>query len=362
MGIDGIKQVMSRIKTIQYDPLDVVGRNTDLVMQARVQDFKRNQLNDLLYKERYLIDAWDKVMSVYETHDFPLLKRVRERRSLSEIDTLKYRLQIDALKYTDKIINIFKEDGPKFSKEISFGVSQQHHWGQTKESSATLDYLFQKGITGINNRKSTHKQYDLLEKLIPDIYHLEDPYKTEEDFLEYYLLRRIKTMGLVMNNAGNQYVGAFINKKSIRTPIFHSLVQKGLIIECEIEGIKNKAYIPKESFNLHKDITKKVTFIAPLDNLIWDRILLKELFHFEYTWEVYTPIKKRKYGYYVLPIIYGSSFVGRIEFEKHRKEEPLIVKNIWYQDDFTQTKTFNKELKIALKRFSKYLGSKEVKQ
>lgn len=360
-GIDGIKTIMKRLKTIQYDPLDVVGRNTDLVMQARIPDFKRNQLNKLLYKERYLIDGWDKVMSVYETSDFPLLKRVREKRSLSEINNLKHHLQIDVLKHTNKIINLFKEEGPKFSKDISFGVPQKHFWGQTKESSATLDYLFHKGVIGIHNRKTTHKQYDLLENLASSVSNHKDPFKTEEEFLEYYLLRRIKTIGLVMNNAGNQFVGAFINKKSVRTPLFKSLLEKELIVECIIEGLKNKAYVPIEALSFDINLSKKVSFIAPLDNIIWDRNMLEDLFDFEYRWEVYTPVKKRKYGYYVLPILYGSNFIGRIEFEKHRKEETLIIKNIWYQEKFKPDNAFLKEFEKALVKFSEYLGSKDVK-
>ena len=91
--------------------------------------------------------------------------------------------------------------------------------------------------------------------------------------------------------------------------------------------------------------------------MIWDRVLIKDLFDFDYTWEVYTPKIKQKYGYYVLPMLFGDRFIGRIEFEKQRKLEPLIVKNIWLEESFNITKKYELELDNALIKFAKYLGA-----
>ena len=67
-------------------------------------------------------------------------------------------------------------------------------------------------------------------------------------------------------------------------------------------------------------------FLAPLDNLIWDRELIKELFDFDYKWEIYTPVKDRKFGYYVLPVLYGEDFAGRIETARNKKNNRFIIK------------------------------------
>ncbi len=98
--------------------------------------------------------------------------------------------------------------------------------------------------------------------------------------------------------------------------------------------------------------------MAPLDNLTWDRELLRQLFEFDYIWEVYTPILKRKYGYYVLPIIKGSNIIGRIEFEKQRNDEPLSIISLVFEEEIIQTKSLDREVESALKRFSKYLDAK----
>ncbi|MCF7931482.1 MAG: winged helix DNA-binding domain-containing protein [Acholeplasmataceae bacterium] len=357
-GMDGILAVFDRLQSIQYDPLNVVGTNPELVLQSRVIDFKKDLLDQALYQDRVLIDAWDKQMSIYQTKDFPLMSRIRKHRGELEIHTLKYRLQLDALKYIDEVLSIIKEKGPIFAKDINIGDSIKHKWGQTKPSSATLDYLFQIGKIGVYNKKNTMKQYDLMERLT---HHLdtEDSFSDDDTFIEYYLERRMKSMGLVSLKNGVHFSGLYIEKKENRVHFLTYLINKGIVTEIEIESLSGKYYVLTELLHPTNKLISKVSFLAPLDNLIWDRNILKDVFEFEYTWEVYTPKSKHKYGYYVLPILYGSQFIGRIEFEIQRNSDPLKVKNIWYEEDFKITKKYENELDKALKRFATYLGAND---
>lgn len=355
-GMDGIRHIFDRLQSIQYDPLNVVGTNPELVLQSRILDFNKNLLDRALYEERLLIDAWDKQMCIYQTKDFPLMSRIRKHRGKLEIDTLNYRLQIDALSYIDQILEIIEEKGPIYAKDIKLGESIKHKWGQTKPSSATLDYLFQVGKIGVFNKKNTMKQYDLIERLIHH-HDDEDAFESDELFAEYYLLRRIKSMGLVSNKNGVHFSGLFIDKKEDRTEYLNRLLHKELIVEVEIESLKGNYYVFNEALKLHNQIENRVSFLAPLDNMIWDRNLLKDLFDFEYTWEVYTPKVNHKYGYYVLPILYGSTFIGRIEFDQQRNSDTLRVKNIWYENGFKITKNYENEFNRALHKFSAYLGA-----
>ncbi len=74
-----------------------------------------------------------------------------------------------------------------------------------------------------------------------------------------------------------------------------------------------------------------VRLMAPLDNLLWERRMLKALFDFEYTWEVYVPADKRRYGYYVLPVLAGDRFIARCEPVMDRKRQALVLKNWWWE-------------------------------
>lgn len=354
-GKEGVLKVMNRLHSIQYDPLDVVGKNTDLVMQARVKDYSRALINDMLYQDRTLIDGWDKMMAVYLTEDFPKMEHVRKWRFEQHIHTLKYRLQLDALDIMNEVKELIIEEGPKYSSEITVGISHKHQWGSIKTSSAALDCLFHKGEIGVKGRRNTQKQYDILSNLIGDITEFECPFSTEEQFIEYYLLRRIESLGLYSNKSGVHVSGPYISKKTVRNEYLKVLLDKKLIEKVNVEGISDVLYRP--IVNLEDKLIEQVSIIAPLDNLIWDRDLIEKLFDFRYRWEVYTPVKKREFGYYVLPLLYKSTFIGRIEFKKHRKKEKLEVQKIWIEDNLKDKERLLPLIEEAITRFEKYLVS-----
>lgn len=354
-----IEEIFERIQSIQFDPLNVVGINAELVMQSRIRNFKKQDLYNALYRDRILVDGWDKMMGIYLSKDFPKFKRIREARAKEEIQLFKNRMQIEALDYVDEIRDIIDKRGPLFSTDITMGDSRKQTWGRTKPSSAAIDYLFHKGDIGVHSRKNTQKKYDLIEKLLPNGKE-PCPFENDEEFIDYYLLRRIKSMGLVWNKNGVHFYGLHIYSKLTREKHLKRLFDQGLIEEVSIDGFTEAFYIPSNGLKINVGVLDRISFIAPLDNLIWDRMLLKNLFKFDYSWEVYTPVVKRKYGYYVLPILRGSDFIGRIEFEKQRSDGPLSIINVWFEANINVNKTLVNKMNSALERFAKYLGAKQI--
>lgn len=117
-----------------------------------------------------------------------------------------------------------------------------------------------------------------------------------------------------------------------------------------------------ENIQKNMEFDLRCEFLAPLDCFIWDRKIIKAIFNFEYTWEIYTPVIKRKYGHYVLPIIMGERFIGRIEVVAERKTNTLIVKNIWFEDDVKPTKNIQKEVEKCLQRFARFNNCDKIKK
>ena len=129
------------------------------------------------------------------------------------------------------------------------------------------------------------------------------------------------------------------------------MLDKKLIEAIQIIGLKDTYYIPAEANNLTNQLIDQISFIESLDNLIWDRDLIEELYDFKYRWEVYTPQVKSVYGYYVLSIHYKSTFIGRIEFDYHRGQADLIIKNI----SMDKQEELKPSIEPALDRFKHYL-------
>ena len=359
-GSAGVMEYMQKVRCIQYDPLDVVGRNADLVLQSRVTDYRPEVLFDLLYKDRALYDAPDKMISIIPTEDYPSMARIRQKTVEQLKDILTWRNSLAALGLLEEITEYIRKNGPLPANKINIGEhADSGKWGHKKLSSAALDYLYHSGVLGISSKQKTHKVYDLSERLFPEeILQTKDPFKTDYDFAKWYIKRRIGAVGLVWNKNGGTWLGFYVQDKKLRTQILKELVEEGEFIELSIEGSKETFYISTEDKDLlEKPVRNNVAqFIAPLDNLIWDRGLIKELFDFEYSWEVYTPAVKRKFGYYVLPVLYKNQFVARFEPEPNRGKTPLQIKNWWWEPNVSITEEMISAIKDAFVRFSKFLG------
>lgn len=354
-----IHEVFDRLQLIQMDPLDVVGYNPELVLQSRIPSFQRSDLYHALYQERFLIDAWDKQMSVYKTDDFPKLAPIREYRAGLQLAALRKYAGIEALEHVDVVLDIIRAEGPVFSRDIKIGEAKHFYWGPMKPSTATLDYLFHKGVIGVHSRQNTQKKYDLIERLIPG--HVEvDSFSSEDEFIDWFLLRRIRSAGLVWNKGNIVFLNRHIKTKRVRTKHLTRLIDQGLVTPIEVDGITETLYVPTDALAIDVSVRDRISFIAPLDNMIWERDLILQLFDFDYKWEVYVPAKKRLFGYYVLPILRGSTFIGRIEFEKQRKNKPLKIKQVWWEDGVTFDDTLERLMDEALARFATYLEAKDV--
>ena len=134
-----------------------------------------------------------------------------------------------------------------------------------------------------------------------------------------------------------------------------------------VQGIKQPFYYRSEDAQLMKsiidgsaDLKPRMSFIAPLDPLMWDKALISALFDFQYSWEIYTPAVKRKYGYYTLPILFGDRFVGRIEAVPDRKTGTLTVKGLWWEPGVRLTKKLEAALEKTLVTFARFNDCESV--
>lgn len=356
-GIDGIIQCFQQLKSIQYDPLNVVGRNADLVLQSRVRDYEPSMLYDLLYRQHRLIDGFDKEMCIYEADEYVSFARVRKANVKRTEATLAYRGQLDALNIVEEVRDYIKKNGMTSSKDLSIGESRESRWGHKKLSSAALDYLYCRGDLAIKEKRGTQKYYDFTDNVLAKELLEADDFIDDTEFLQWYIKRRIQCVGLLWNKRGGSWQGHYLSDKKTRENVINHLVDTKKLQVVYIEGIDTPFYLPYEA-QCHFNYPNKghVKFLAPLDNMLWDREMINRIFHFDYRWEVYTPVDKRKYGYYVLPVLYGTKLIARFEPYKSKKDEPFMIKNWWWEPEITVTDVMLGEIHRTIKDFARYLS------
>ncbi len=356
----GIVELVKRIGCIQYDPLNVVGHNPDLMLQSRFVGYDPVLLDRLLYQRRELVDGWDKMMAIYSVHDWPYFYRVRARKKEETEGTLAYRGSLEAIQYVDTVRVFIETNGAVSPAKLDLGRVANGRWGHGKLSSAAMDYMWNTGTLSVKEKRNTHKIYDLTERVLPkEIVEQADPFDSDHAFYKWYFKRRIGSLGAYWGRNGGGWLGHFVSDNQLRAQVLQELCEEGSLLRVKVEGLKEAFYMRMEDqvvLNaMCRDTEPTVTILAPLDNLLWDRKLIKDVFNFEYSWEVYRPAAARKYGYYVLPVLYGDRLVARFEPEKHLTGEPLKIANWWWEEGFEAREAAKEAVMKALREFCLYL-------
>jgi len=355
-GKEGVLAYIRRVGCIQYDPLNVVGTNPELVLRSKVEDFDKGMLSELLYRDRKLVDYWDKCMSIFPAEDWPRFARLREHhgswyRSNGEVAE-RVRAEVESR-------------GALCSGDLEDNEKVDWAWGPTRLSRAALEGLYHAGRLGIHRKSHTRKYYELTERLLPEeLVTAADPFESDESYYAWFVLRRIGSIGLLWNRPSDAWLGIRGMKSAQRNGAFERLAAEGRIATVEVEGLKHPLYMRSEDRAILEEVlsndlpNERASILAPLDNLMWDRALVRELFDFEYRWEVYKPAAERQYGYYVLPVVYGDRFVARFDPVKQRKSDPLAFHGWWWEDGVDAADArMRSSVEQALVRFAGQLGA-----
>lgn len=369
VGKEGALQFVRQCGCIQFDPVDVCGKNAELTLQSRVKGFTKSMLAELLYQDRALVDYPDKQLSIMPVEDWPCFARYRQ----AAIDGGR---QFEGLAELEAFARDYMlKNGPVSSDELP--IQGQIHWhsmihwsgnwhGESNAARSVLEQMYSAGTCVIHHKKGARKVYDLAEKHIaPEILHASDPYPDEESHLRFRILRRMGAVGLLWNRPSDAWLNIWGLTAENRTMAFETLEQEKRILPVQVEGIRGKMYMHAEDEALLEETLQTVyaprcELIAPLDPLLWDRKLIRALFDYHYSWEIYTPQEKRKFGYYVLPMVYGDRFIGRAEAVADDKNSVLHVKNVWLEPGVKRTKGLGQKIEGCMKRLSRFNHCKEV--
>jgi uncharacterized protein YcaQ len=363
-GKSGALAYIGHVGCIQFDPINVVGRNPDLVLQSRVADYRPGLLDELLYSDRELLDGWDKVSSIYLTGDRRYFARHRALMQRQHGDPSKPAMQI-----APAVRQAIREQGPLSSVDLKHDAKVDWSWGPTRLARASLETLYAIGELGVHHRIGTRRAFDLIERLLPaSVLNAPDPNETEEQYRDWHVLRRIGAMGLVNIRDSGQWLGILGVKTRERRAIVSRLVERGDVAAVAVEGLPGRTLFLRTADLPTLEAVRTVgvpqtaaAVVGALDNLTWDRELVRWIFDFDYAWEVYKPVAQRQYGYYVLPVLYGDRFVARFDPSSDKQEGDLTVANWWWEEGVVSDGAMEEALVDCFQAFARYLGASGVR-
>ena len=338
---ESVLRVVDRLGSLQFDPLEVAGRNHDLVLLARIAGYRREWTDHWLYEDRRLYETYNKSLNIVPVAELPWYRwiwdRAQVRHTASAFD--------EHAPLVEELLGRIRDHGSLLPRDVGPRETIDWYWRPTNRVRAILEALAEVGTIGIARREGNLRVYDLSERLFPAGILAE--HRPEEEQQQHRLLARYRGNGL-LGASGNQelWVGG-TGYSADRTARRTALVEAGRLMPVQVEGIKGDRFVVAEDVgDLDRaerevrqgkspgGVAPGVTFLAPLDPLCWDRELLRRLFDFDYVWEVYVPAAKRRWGYYVLPMLYGDRLVGRIEPRLDRRAKTVHVLGAWFEPGF----------------------------
>jgi uncharacterized protein len=335
-GPDAVLEVVRRLGSLQFDPLAIAGRNHDLVLHARVAGYD-SAWSDLLYERRQIFEAYNKGLSLVPVSEFAWF---RGNLSRNAPRTLAENAEV-----AERVLERIRAEGPlsALDFERERGATTDWFGMPTNVVRAVLEAYTLTGVLGLARRDGNRRYYDLVERLLPaDVLGRNVPLREQ---LRHKLLSRYRAHGLLgVAGAGDVFAGIGPAKPDPRWPDYagrnalrEELVERGELVPVEVEGVRAKRFVLSEEVELLEappEPPPSVAFIPPFDPMVWDRRFLGSLFDFEYVWELFLPPEKRRWGWYVLPVLFGDRFVGRIEPRIDRADGRVHVLNLWWEDGF----------------------------
>jgi uncharacterized protein YcaQ len=364
-GKAGILEYIHHVGCIQYDPVNLVGQNPELVLQARVAGYTPALLAELLYTDRLLLDGWDKAASIHATGDWPHFARYRAHMRRDHGDPANPPMAI-----AGAVKDALRARGPLCSAELEQNDTIEWWWGvRTRLGRAALEILFGMGEVGVHHRIGTRRYFDLIERLLPaGLLAAADPHATDAAYQDWHVTRRMGGLGIANPAVSQCWPGIVGVRTETRRAVLSRLAERGEVIPVAIAEVARQplfiraADLPLlERTATLETVAPAAAFIGPLDNLIWDRELTHSLFDFDYTWEVYKPAAQRQYGHYVLPVLYGDRFVARVEPTYDRKARILTLANWWWEPDARPDDALIAALATCVAEFARYLGAEAVR-
>jgi uncharacterized protein YcaQ len=363
-GTHGVLEVFRRLGSIQFDPLSVAGRNHDLVLHARVAGYD-STWGDLLYERRELFEAYNKGLSLVPTSAFPWFR--------VNLYASPPRILAEHADVAEQVLERIRVEGPLSALDFERKRGSLVDWfgAPTNVVRAVLEACAVTGVLGLARRDGNRRYYDLIERLLPaDVLARKVPLRAA---FRYKLLSRYRAHGLlgiggggdIFNGLGPAKPDPALPEHPGRTALRQELIEDGEIVPVTVEGVRAKRFVLREEvdlLNAPPEPACSVAFIPPFDPLVWDRGLLGSLFGFDYVWELFVPPAKRRWGWYVLPILFGDRLVGRIEPRIDAAERRVRVLDLWWEDGFDPRRAdgFVEAMRAALRDYLRFASADQL--
>jgi len=352
-GKEGAAQIIEHLGYVQIDTIAVVERAHHHVLWSRCPSYDPSFLHDLAAIDHRIFEYWAHAMAFLPMSDYRFYIPRMERHRTSQRAWLSEWKQEHG-HILSEVLDRIRVEGALTSKDFELPPGMKRGtWWDWKPAKRALEILFWQGHLMISERKSFQKVYDLTERVLPPGTDMTRP--TDEEVGRFHVRRALAGLGVAQ--ARGIQTAFHIADRSLIASTLKQMQHTKEVFPISIEGSDDVYYALAEMLEREDPpASNAVHILSPFDNLTIQRDRMERLFGFEYTLECYLPAAKRKYGYFVLPLLWQDTLVGRIDAKADRKTRNLIVKKLLFEPDFEAFDEVLPAFADTLARFAHFNG------
>jgi len=357
-----VRKLVQKLGYVQVDSINVVERAHHLILGGRLDGYEPRMLQRLLEKNHTLFEHWTHDASAIPSEWFGHWRVRFERfraRSLAGTWWGEH-FSGDQEQVLTHVIERITAEGPLKSGDFESDRKVNGGWWEWKPQKAALEILWRSGTLSITRRENFHKVYDLTERVLGDYVDL--PVPDHGAHVDWACATAIERLGIATTGEIGRFLRA-VTPADVRTWCDEALTA-GDLVSVEVapaDGAKPWRGYARPDWERRAErlaaAPRRIRLLCPFDPVLRDRARAMRLFGFDYRFEAFTPAPKRKYGYYVLPILEGERLVGRLDPKLHRDRGELQVKGLWWEPGVRPTRTRMSALRSALDRLARLVGA-----
>ena len=345
-------EIIQELGYVQIDTISVVNRAHHHTLWTRLDGYEKDMLHRLQSLDRKVFEYWGHAASYLPMRDYRFYTPRMIRHSDPMSKWAKDRLE-KCGHLMDDVLERIRKEGPLGSRDFqSESGTKRAQWWDWKPAKTALELLFWRGDLMITRRENFHRIYDLTERVLPPGTDTTVPGDAE---LGRFLVRTaLRAHGIATEKSISDHIHA-AGRKVIRSAL-KAMEDSGEIVPATVEG-EGGYYALAGSEDLFEELNdsrRTVHILSPFDNLIIDRRRTEKLFGFSYALECYTPKSRRKYGYFVLPVLMGDGFAARVDARASRKDGVLELESVYLEDDVEDKEGFLSTLASKLWDFARW--------
>lgn len=352
-GKPAVLEAIQHLGYVQVDTISVIQRAHHHVLWSRVPDYRPEMLHELQEPDQVIFEYWNHAASYLPMIDFrfslPFMRKCRGKTYWTEWPP-------DLVKAMRRVLRTIRSNGALMLRDVETQGQIEGWFNSTpdKIERRAMHRLWMRGEVMIRSRKGFQKVFDLPERVLPDGTDVTLP--TKREAAEFHARRALRALGIARAQELH-YLRDAEHGSGVRAAL-QNLVKRGEVLELRVADFPDTpVFALREALDLTAPTKQKFArFLSPFDNLVIQRKRLQWLFGFDYTIEVYVPAAKRKYGYFVLPILWGDQIIGRMDAKASRADRQLLVHHLIFEPDFSEFEGAGPALMKALEAFTRFQG------